>query len=293
MEIMDRRKFLGTMTAATLLSSKLSWSAQGHKIDKIGVQLYTVRDDMKKDMPGTLAKVAQIGYREVEFAGYFNHSPQEVRAMLDQTGLVSPAAHVDYALLGEKWQETLDGAKVIGQSYIVCPMVPDNIRKQPDGWKQVADAFNKAGAVSKKNGLQFAYHNHHFEFVKENGKAPYDILLEETDSNLVKMEMDLCWAVVGGADPVAYFNRYPGRFPLVHVKDMKSIPKPAAGEAYVPFEKLHPQMTDVGSGMIDWKRIFAQADKAGIKHYFVEHDEPQDAYASLRNSYNYLHNLSV
>jgi sugar phosphate isomerase/epimerase len=206
---------------------------------------------------------------------------------------VSPAAHVEYALLGEKWQETLDGAKVIGQSYIVCPMVPDNIRKQPDGWKQVADAFNKAGAVSKKNGLQFCYHNHHFEFVKENGKAPYDILLAETDPDLVKMEMDLCWAVVGGADPVAYFNRYPGRFPLVHVKDMKSIPKPTAGEAYVPFEKLHPQMTDVGSGMIDWKRIFAQADKAGIKHYFVEHDEPTDAYASLRSSYNYLHNLSV
>jgi len=289
---MDRRKFLGTMTAATLLSSKLTWS-QAHKIDKVGVQLYTVRDDMKKDMPGTLAKVAQIGYSEVEFAGYFGHSPKEVRAMLDQAGLVSPAAHVEYALLGEKWQETLDSAKVIGQSYIVCPMVPDNIRKLPDGWKQVADAFNKAGAVSKKNGFQFAYHNHHFEFVKENGKAPYDILLAETDPDLVKMEMDLCWAVVGGADPVAYFNRYPGRFPLVHVKDMKSIPKPTAGEAYVPFEQLHPQMTDVGSGMIDWKRIFAQADKAGIKHYFVEHDEPKDAYASLRNSYNYLHNLSV
>jgi sugar phosphate isomerase/epimerase len=289
---MDRRKFLGTMTAATLLANKLSWSAT-HKIEKLGVQLYTVRDDMKKDMPGTLAKVAQIGYKEVEFAGYFAHAPQEVRAMLDLNGLVSPASHAEYALLDEKWQATLEGAKVMGQSYIVCAMVPDDLRKQPEGWKQVADKFNRAAEMSKKEGIQFAYHNHHFEFVKQNGKAPYDILLESTDPNLVKMEMDLCWAVVGGADPVAYFNRYPGRFPLVHVKDMKSIPKPSSGEAYVPFEKLHPEMTDVGSGIIDWKRIFAHADKAGIKHYFVEHDEPKDAYASLRNSYNYLHNLSV
>ena len=289
---MDRRKFLGTMTAATLLANKVSWGAT-HKIGNIGVQLYTVRNDMKQDMPGTLAKVAQIGYKEVEFAGYFDHSPKEVRAMLDQNGLVSPASHVDYKLLGDKWQETLDAAKVMGQSYIVCPMVPDDIRKQPDGWKQVADTFNKAALVSKKNGLQFCYHNHHFEFAKTNGQIPYDVLLSATDPNLVKMEMDLCWAVVGGADPVAYFNRYPGRFPLVHVKDMKSIPSPAPGEAYVPFEKLHPLMTDVGSGMIDWKRIFAQADQGGIKHYFVEHDEPKDAYASLRNSYNYLHSLSV
>jgi sugar phosphate isomerase/epimerase len=288
---MDRRSFLGTVTAATLLSRKLGWAAEGHKIDRIGVQLYTVRAQMKQDFEGTLAKVAEIGYREVEFAGYFDSTPKEIKAILARHGLTAPASHIDYASLTNNWPKTLENANIIGQSYIVCPMIPDELLKQPDGWHKAAQTFNQAAEASKKAGLQFAYHNHHFEFVLTNGKVPYDILLAETDRNLVKMELDLCWAIVGGADPVAYFDNYPGRFPLVHVKDMKMIPTPTGSEPYVPFERLHPQMTEVGSGMIDWKRIFEAADKGGIKHYFVEHDEPKSPFESIKNSFTYLQNL--
>ncbi|HZQ22955.1 MAG TPA: sugar phosphate isomerase/epimerase [Terriglobales bacterium] len=288
--MMDRRTFLGTMTAAALLSRKMSFAADDHKISSVGVQVYTVRDQMKQDFAGTLAKVAQIGYKEIEFAGYFGHSPKEVRKILDQNGLTSPSSHVDYKLLGDQWAQTLDAAKIIGQPYICCPWIPDEIRNQPDGWKQAADTFNRAGEASKKMGIQFAYHNHNFEFARTNGTVPYDLLLRETDPSLVKMEMDLCWISVGGGDPVAYFDRYPGRFPMVHVKDIKKLP-PAGQAQWVDPNSLGDQLTDVGNGVIDWKRIFAAGEKGGIKHYFVEQDYPKDPLASLKNSFTYLQNL--
>jgi len=292
--MMNRRTFLETattVTAATLLTHRIGWAAADHKIDKIGVQLYTVRDQMKADFEGTLAKVAAIGYKEVEFAGYFDHSPKDVRAILDRLGLVSPAPHVAYDTLGDKWPAQIESAKIIGQSYIVCPWIPEELRKQPDIWQRAAETFNRAGEASKNAGIQFAYHNHWFEFLPVNGKLPYDLLLEACDPNLVKMELDLCWITVGGADPLKYFNRYPGRFPLVHVKDMKRLPKvsEAGGQDYG--DSLKADMTEVGSGIIDWKRIFAQSEKAGIKHYIVEHDKPAAPFDSIKASYEYLRQL--
>ena len=289
--MMDRRKFLGTMTAAALLTRQLGWAAKDHKIEKIGVQLWTVREAMRQDFEGTLAKVAATGYREVEFAGYFDHPPREVRAALDRHGLVAPSAHVDYDSLGEKWPQVIEASKTIGHGYIVNPDIGDGLRDQPDGWKRAAETFNRAGEASKKAGIQFAYHNHWFEFLPVNGKRPYDILLEECDPNLVKMELDLCWIAVTGQDPLVYFHRYPGRFPLVHVKDMKKIPSPAVVAAITAEEQFFPDMADVGSGIIDWKRIFAKSDEAGIKHYFVEHDDPKSAFDSIRVSYNYVQGL--
>lgn len=291
--MMNRRTFFGTaasVSAATLLANKFSWAAGQHKVDKIGVQLYTVRDQMKSDFDGTIAKVAQAGYKEVEFAGYFDHTPQQVRAALDKNGLTSPSCHVEYNLLApDKWHEQLESAKVIGQSYIVNPWIPEEARKTGDDWKRAAETFNRAGAESKKAGIQFAYHNHWFEFLPENGKLPYDTLLELCDKNLVKMELDLCWITVAGADPLRYFDRYPGRFPLVHVKDVKTLPKITTGGPQNFGDTV--DLTEVGSGIIDWKRIFAQSDKAGIKHYFVEHDHPKSPLESIRNSEEYLTKL--
>jgi sugar phosphate isomerase/epimerase len=292
--MMNRRNFLetaATVSAATLLASKLGWAAADHKIDKVGVQLYTVRDLMKADFEGTLAKVAAIGYKEVEFAGYFDHSPKDVRAILDRLGLTSPAPHVAYDTLGDKFQEQIDSAKIIGQPYIVCPWIPEDLRKDPDIWKKAADIFNRAGEATQKAGIQFAYHNHWFEFLPTNGKLPYDYLLETCDPKLVKMEMDLCWITVAGGDPVKYFDRYPGRFPLVHVKDMKRLPKVSEAGGQDFGDSLHADMTSVGSGIIDWKRIFAKSEKAGIKHYIVEHDKPSDALASIKASFEYLQKL--
>jgi len=292
--MMDRRAFFanaGTIAAATLLANKLGWAAANHRIERIGVQLYTVRDQMKADFDGTLTKVAAIGYKEVEFAGYFDHSPKDVRATIDRLGLTSPACHVQWEVLGpDQWPAQIDSAKVIGQDYIVCPWIPEEIRKQPDGWKRAADAFNRAGEASKKAGVQFAYHNHWFEFLPVNGKLPYDFLLENCDPDLVKMEMDLCWITVGGGDPLKYFDRYPGRFPLVHVKDIKKLPKVSAGGGQ-DFGDSLKDMTEVGSGIINWKRIFAQSERAGIQHYIVEHDKPAHPFESIKTSYEYLYKL--
>jgi sugar phosphate isomerase/epimerase len=291
---MDRRSFLGTLTAATLLTRRLGWAAPEHQAERIGVQLYTVRDVLKKDYAGTLAGVAAIGYREVEFAQYFEHAPRfdhppkEVRAMLDRDRLQATSAHVPYRVLGEGWPQVLEVSHVLGHSYLVNPAIDEALRKQPDGWKRAAETFNRSGEASKKAGIQFAYHNHWMEFQPVGGKLPYDILLEKCDPDLVKMEMDLCWISVAGHDPVEYFHRYPGRFPLVHVKDMKKLPSP--GDPMTE-ATLRPLMTEVGSGVIDWKRIFAHSETAGIKVYIVEHDWPASPFESIETSYKYMKSL--
>jgi len=288
-QAMNRRTFLGTastVTAATLVTSRLGWAAGDHKIDKVGVQLYTVRDLMKDDFDGTIAKVAQIGYKEVEFAGYFGRTGQQVRAILDKNGLKAPSTHVQYDELDDKFPSVIETSKAIGMDYIVCPWIPEELRKSPDIWKQASEKFNKCGEQSKKAGIQFAYHNHWFEFLPTNGKLPYDELLKLCDAKLVKMEMDLCWITVAGGDPLKYFNEYPGRFPLVHVKDVKTMPKISSGGAQNFGDTV--DLTEVGSGVIDWKRIFAQSEKAGIKHYIVEHDHPKQPIESIKASYEYL-----
>jgi sugar phosphate isomerase/epimerase len=289
---MNRRTFLETATtaaAATLLTSRLGWAATDHKIEKIGVQLYTVRDQMKSDFDGTIAKVAQIGYKEVEFAGYFGHTGQQVRAACDKNGLSAVSTHVQYDELDDKFPSVIETSKGIGLKYIVCPWIPEDVRKSPDIWKKAAEKFNHCGEQSKKAGMQFAYHNHWFEFLPVDGKLPYDELLKECDAKLVKMEMDLCWITAAGADPLKYFNLYPGRFPLVHVKDLKTLPKVTTGGAQNYGDTV--DLTEVGSGVIDWKKIFAQSEKAGIKHYIVEHDHPKQPFESITKSYQYLEKL--
>lgn len=297
MRAMNRRTFIGTSVVASLAASRPSWSAASNRIERVGLQLYTVRDLMKKDFEGTIAKVAQIGYKEVEFAGYFDHSPQQVRAILQKDGLTSPSTHVGYDIVEKKWPETLDTAHAIGHKFVVCPWIEITQRKEADGWKRAAALFNQAGEAAQKAGIQFAYHNHAFEFEPSEalgGKLPYDFLLENTDPKLVKMELDLCWITVAGQDPVKYFNQQPGRFPLVHVKDWTS--KGPGGNDYggaTGASKKPGHMADVGQGEIDWKRIFAQSDKAGIQHYFVENDEPKSPFEDIKISYDYLAKLTV
>ena len=292
-EAMKRREFVegaATVTAATLLTSLVGTAAREHKIETLGVQLFTVRDQMKADFDGTLAKVAAIGYKEVEFAGYFGRTPQQVRTALANDGLTSPSCHVDYDVLGEQWPATIESSKIIGQDYIVCPWIPEELRKTLDDWKRACDTFNRTGEASKKAGIQFAYHNHWFEFLSVDGQRPYDIILAHCDPKLVKMELDLCWIFVGNGDPLKYFNEYPGRFPLVHVKDIKKLPAVTQAEAQY-YDSTLQYMAEVGSGIIDWKKIFALSEEAGIKHYIVEHDKPKKPFASINTSYEYLSNL--
>jgi sugar phosphate isomerase/epimerase len=251
-------------------------TARSARLAKVGLQLYTVRDQMKADVEGTLAHVAQIGYKEVEFAGYFNHSPADVKAMLDRHGLSSPSTHIAFEN-ADQWKTALDAAKAIGHEYVVMPWIPAERRKTLDDWKNFAQVFNRAGQMAHDAGIQFAYHNHDFEFPQLEGQVPYDVLLHSTDPKLVQLEIDLYWITKAGQDPLTYFARWPGRIPLVHVKDSAGAPE--------------HKIADVGQGNIDWKRIFAKKDQAGIKHAFVEHDQPPQPFDDIATSYKYLSQL--
>ena len=285
--MIDRRAFLGTLGAACVAGVRL----EGKSVDRLGMQLYTVRSEMEKDVDATLARVAAIGYKEVEFAGYFKRMPGQIRDALKQNGLTAPAAHVDYpSLADDKFPAVIEAAKTIGHQYLVNPWIDETLRKEPDIWKRVAETFNRAGAAAKKAGIQFAYHNHHFEFAPAGATTPYELLLQQCDPALVKMELDLCWISAAGKDPLDYFKRYPGRFPLVHVKGLAK--KPADGAA-TPIQNVMPDITEVGrNDVIDWKRIFAASEQAGIRHYFVEHDIPKDPFESLKASYSYVKGLN-
>jgi len=275
---MTRRTFVETIAGAGLAAvlPRVPLTAHRARIEKIGLQLYTVRKAMQADVEGTLARVAATGYKEVEFAGYFGKSPTEIRALLDRFGLSSPAVHVG-SLAADAWRASLEAATTIGHRYVVVPWIPAEQRGTLDGWKRVAENFNRVAAEARAAGLQLAYHNHDFEFAPVEGRIPYDVLLESTDPHLVQLEIDLYWMTKGGQDPLTYFQRWPGRIPLVHVKDSAGPPD--------------NKMVDVGAGTIDWKRIFARRDQAGIRHFFVEHDQPADLFASIKASYDYLSKL--
>ncbi|HEU5048855.1 MAG TPA: sugar phosphate isomerase/epimerase [Gemmatimonadales bacterium] len=247
----------------------------GSGLGAIGVQLYTLRSLLRNDFEGTLAALARIGYREVEFAGLYDRSPADIRAILEREGLMAPAGHYPLEALRDDPNRTLDTAAELGHRYVVVAWLAEGDRNSGDALRRTAELFNRIGGAAAARDLRFAYHNHDFEFRPVGGELPFDVLLAETDPGMVWYEMDLFWIRKGGRDPLDYFARHPGRFPLVHVKDM------AAGE----------KMVDVGAGEIDWKAIFARRQQAGIEHYFVEHDEPADPLASITASYRYLRAL--
>lgn len=236
-----------------------------------GLQLYTVRDLMAKDPDGTIAKVAQIGYKKVENFGYsdgkfFGKSPKDYAALLKNNGLSTPSGHY---LLGKQmptmkgtlmneWSRAVDDAAELGQQYMVCAFLFPDERKALDDYKRYAEIFNKAAETCKARGIQFAYHNHDFEFKAVDGQVPYDILLNNTDKNLVKMELDLYWTVFAGKDPVELFKQNPGRFPLWHLKDMEKSEK--------------REFAEVGTGSIDFASMLKSKKTAGLVHTFVEQD---------------------
>jgi len=278
----DRREFLlaaGACALARLPRSVPWFPASRAKLGPIGIQLYTVRRELARDPEATLARVAEIGFQEVEFAGYPPGAPQAVRAMLDRHHLRAPSSHISLQAMRNDWDRTLEAAATVGQRYVVVAFVGVNERKTLSDWKRLAAEFNRAGQAARKHGLRFCYHNHDVEFPLLEGEVPYDVLLAETDPGLVGFEMDLYWITKGGKDPLAYFAKWPRRFPMVHVKDMDSTPQKS--------------FADVGTGTIDFRPIFAKAKLAGIQHYFYEQDEtPGDVFASAKASYHYLRSLS-
>lgn len=283
---MDRRRFISAVAALgfgglALPACNMGAAASSSRgnLPRIGVQLYTVRDRMRQSVEQTLQAVAEIGYDEVETHDFFGASPAQFRALLDRFGLASPAGHVPLAAVRSDLDATLAAADTVGQRWVIVPWVEESERT-PDGYRRLAEDLNAAGRVARERGLRVGYHNHDFEFDPlAGGTTGFEVLLRETDPELVDVELDLFWAVKGGADPLALFAAHPGRFPLCHVKDMQGI-----GEA--------ERMVDVGQGEIDFAGIFARSEQAGLRHYFVEHDQPEDSLESLRRSYDHLRQLT-
>lgn len=277
-----RRDFLATM-AATLGAATLACAPRlqalqfSARLPHIGIQLYTVRSLMSKDFDGTLAKIAGIGYDEVEFAGYFGRTPDQVRAALTANKLRSPSTHLGIPASEDAWKKTLDDAKAIGHEWVIVASLPPAMHANPDDWPRVADRFNQLGKAAKEAGLRYGYHNHSVELQRIDDTTPLDVLLDNTDPSLVDFEMDLYWVVKGGGDPLDFIKRHPHRFPLMHAKDASPAPELA--------------MRDVGSGTIDFGKIFAEQKMSGMQHVFVEHDSPTDAFASATNSFKYLASL--
>jgi sugar phosphate isomerase/epimerase len=208
---MNRRLFLnhafaGALGGLSLTKSNLMASvAMKRKLSRIGLQLYTVRRELEKDFEGTLAKVATLGFSEVEFAGYFNRTPQQVKSVLAKNNLAAPSVHVLAAGLRGNLQQTIDAAKTIGHQFVVCAYLLPEERKSLDDYKKLVDLFNDAGGRLEKAGLQFAYHNHDFEFTPLENKTPYDLILAGTDPKTVKMELDLYWITKAGQSSFEIF----------------------------------------------------------------------------------------
>lgn len=276
----DRRTFLHAVGAAALgsalpgASARPARAAGARRLSPVGIQLYTLRAEMGRDFEGTLARVAEIGYGEVEFAGYFDRSPADVRAILDRFGLASPSTHLGIEQVrDDAIGATIESARTIGHRWLTVPSLPGNLRSR-SGYSEAADILNHAGEKARAAGLGVAYHNHDMEFTPVEGEVPFDILLAGTDPELVSFEMDLYWISKAGRDPLEYLNGHPGRFPMVHVKDMDATEQRG--------------MADPGKGIIDFPAIRAVREKAGIRHWFVEHDRPADAWQTARNGYAYL-----
>jgi sugar phosphate isomerase/epimerase len=288
--MITRRKMITSMagfTAGSLLL-KNSFAMAKKSPHAIGLQLYTLRNEMGKDATGTLKKVSELGFKEVENFGYngkfFGMSADVYRATLNGLGLTTPSGHYMYGNFGNKqipgtvltgWDKAVEDAVALGQKYMVVAYLMPEERKSLDDYKKIAADLNKAGEACKKAGIQLCYHNHDFEFQAMDGTLPFDILMSQTDSNLIKIELDLYWAVKANHQPLDLFKKYPKRIELWHVKDMDNTDKKF--------------FTEVGNGTIDFTSIFKAASKSGMKHFFVEQDQcPGSPFVSIEKSIGYI-----
>jgi sugar phosphate isomerase/epimerase len=244
----------------------------------VGIQLYTIREAMAKDPAGSLKKVSDLGYKNLELASYANrkfygYAPEDFKKLVSDLGMDIISSHTQVEAAGI----TLDNAQImaedharLGVKYCVQPWVVEEARKTVDSYKKMVADWNKVGKIMKEHGIQFGYHNHNFEFDKVEGKVPYyDIFLPELDKDLVTMELDLFWATKAGQNPVEMFNKYPGRFQLFHMKDMFTKEAPY-------FKVASTDFAPVGAGLIDFKAILAAKNVAGMKYFFVEQDATKD-----------------
>ena len=276
---MDRRKFIQTSSLAAVGLLSLPSCLASKK--SIGLQLYTLRDVIMSDVKGTLSAIASMGYAEVETYGYqngtlFGMPAKEFSTYLKGLGVKVTSGHYGIDLVtGNEWEKSCADAQEMGQEYVIVPWLDKKYYETTDVLKATCESINKAAEVAKKFKLQMGYHNHAFEFTELDGKVMYDVMLDLLDAKLVRMEMDLFWVVNAGKNPLAYFQNYPGRFELWHVKDMDKVDS--------------GRNADVGTGSIDFTALFANAKKSGMKKFFIEQETyPVNPMESTKKSIDYL-----
>ncbi|MEV0494518.1 sugar phosphate isomerase/epimerase family protein [Streptomyces atratus] len=279
-----RRAFLGTalgVAAAAGLGAHPASATESGRSRRIppsgiGMHLYTMRTPLARDFRGTLERLAEIGYATVGVSGRHGNSAADIRRMLDETRLKAVLEHVAYdTVKGAGLPKALEDIHTLGGKWIVVPSLPGSLHN-PAGYREAAREFNRAGLAARESGLKLLYHNHGTDHQVVDGVSLYDILLAETDPELVGFELDLYWAANGGASaPGELFVRHPRRFPALHVKDMAP----------------NGDFADVGSGVLDFPAMFDTARRGGVKQWLVEHDSPADPFASALASYTYLSRL--
>lgn len=275
-----RRTFLkasGLLLAGSTLRFPFGESA---KFNNLGVQLYTFRQEMLEDATGTLKKIASMGIKQIESARspkghYYGLSPKELKKVCGDLGMTLRSGHVH---VDDKFSQSLNEAAEAGQEYLICSSMPTN-GQTVDNYKKVAEVFNASGEQCKKMNIKFGYHNHEYEFESENGEVLFDVLLKNTDASLVHMELDLGWVLVGGKDPLDYFKKFPGRFPLWHLKDMN-------------LAKKHS--TEFGKGGLNIVQMLKNRKQSGMQYFFIEQEEYANTpFESMKENMEYMAKLKV
>lgn len=283
MNRLSRRTFIKNSAltgAGSLLLPQLTEAFKHKKISNTGLQLYTFRDELLADAVGTLKQIAALGIKQIESASsdkghYYGLSAKEIKNICSDLGMTIRSGHVG---LDNKWKQTMDEAAESGQEYLICSSMPIK-GQRVDNYKKTAEQFNKAGEECNKLGIKFGYHNHDYEFEMESGEVLYDVLLKNTEAHLVHMEMDCGWVTVVGKNPLDYFKKYPGRFPLWHLKDMIVAKK---------------KSTEFGKGDLKIAELFHHSKQAGLKYFFIEQEDyTSTPLESMKYNVDYLKKLKV
>ena len=316
---MDRRQFVLTAAAASAARLLHVDRTRMHAaMGTIGVQLFSLPKMLERDFRGGITMLSQMGYREVELygpfpfsdpeaiarwnavtpqlgfsgSGYFGLTGSQVRAILDENQIKATSVHTDLVTMQKGMDRLGEAGRTVGFTYVGLPSIPDELRTNLDAYKRMADEFNRLGESAKSNDLRFAYHNHGYGLQEMDGQIPLLLLLEGTDPNLVFFEMDIYWTTAGGMNPVELLKSHPGRYHLMHVKDMKEKRQFSGdgGDARQWIE-LFPFMTTAGDGVMDLRSIVSQGQKSGVTHFFVEQDMVANPDVALKRSIDYLKRL--
>ncbi len=313
-----RREFLkntSLLATAATVSPLSEIMANLKKENKLGIQLFSIPKMLSEDYLGGIKMLQKLGYKELELfgpfpfsadsakkgweaagkmlgfsgSGYFGKSAKEVKKILADHGMSSPGTHSDLDTLEQNMGALAEASHILGHKYVTLPAIPDDRRKNLDDYKRIAESFNKIGAEAKKNGIRFGYHNHGYGIKPMDGQIPLEIILNNTDPNLVFFEMDIFWTTCGGADPIELLTKYPNRYKMLHLKDMKE-KKQFAGDGggmqdWMPMFSL---MASAGDGVLDLKGIVKKAKEVGVEHFFVEQDMVSNPQVALKRSSDFL-----